>query len=255
MNLTGNTIAITGGTSGIGLGMAERFLALGNKVIICGRRSDRLVELVRKHPGLATKVCDVADERHRLDFYRWLTANHPDMNVLVNNAGVQFAGTVGSGLDFTRVRQEMETNAFAVIHLSDLLAPFIQGKPGATIINVSSGLGFAPVAHMSVYCATKAFVHSLTMSMRHSLKAKGIEVIEVIPPGVDSELGKERRADPDQTHGGMPVPEFIDGLFKGLERKDAEIAVGMAVELREKGEEMFETMNSRPSEPTMPTKA
>ncbi len=255
MNLTGNTIAITGGTSGIGLGMAERFLALGNKVIICGRRSDRLVELVRKHPGLATKVCDVADERHRLDFYRWLTANHPDMNVLVNNAGVQFAGTVGSGLDFTRVRQEMETNAFAVIHLSDLLAPFIQGKPGATIINVSSGLGFAPVAHMSVYCATKAFVHSLTMSMRHSLKAKGIEVIEVIPPGVDSELGKERRADPDQTHGGMPVPEFIDGLFKGLERKDAEIAVGMAVGLREKGEEMFEAMNSRPSEPTMPTKA
>jgi uncharacterized oxidoreductase len=255
MNLTGNTIAITGGTSGIGLGMAERFLALGNKVIICGRRSDRLVDLVRKHPGLATKVCDVADERHRLDFYRWLTANHPDTNVLVNNAGVQFAGTVGSGLDFTRVRQEMETNAFAVIHLSDLLAPFIQGKPGATIINVSSGLGFAPVAHMSVYCATKAFVHSLTMSMRHTLKVKGIEVIEVIPPGVDSELGKERRADPDQTHGGMPVPEFIDGLFKGLERKDAEIAVGMAVGLREKGEEMFEAMNSRPSEPAMPTKA
>ena len=172
MNLTGNTIVITGGTSGIGLGMAERFLALGNKVVICGRRSDRLVELARKHPGLETKVCDVADERHRLDFFRWLNANHADMNVLVNNAGVQFVGAVGSGLDFTRVRQEIETNAFAVIHLSDLLVPLIQGKPGATIVNVSSGLGFAPVAFMSVYCATKAFVHSLTMSMRHSSRPR-----------------------------------------------------------------------------------
>jgi len=243
MNLTGNTIVITGGTSGIGLGMAERFLGLGNKVIICGRRSDRLVELARKHPGLITKVCDVADERHRLDFFRWLTANHSAMNVLINNAGVQFAGTVGSGLDFTRVRQEIETNMFAVIHLSDLLAPVIQGKPGATIINVSSGLGFVPVAQMTVYCATKAFVHSLTMSMRQALKAKGIEVIEIIPPGVDTELGKERRSDPDQTHGGMPIPEFLDGLFQGLERKDAEIAVGMAVGLRQKGEAMFEGMN------------
>jgi uncharacterized oxidoreductase len=245
MNLTGNTIVITGGTSGIGLGMAERFLALGNKVIICGRRSDRLVELSRKHPGLVTKVCDVADERHRLDFFRWLTANHSDMNVLVNNAGVQFAGAVGSGLDFTRVRQEIETNAFAVIHLSDLLAPRIQGKPGATIINVSSGLGFAPVAAMSVYCATKAFIHSLTMSMRHTLKVGGIEVIEIIPPSVDTELGKERRPDPDQTHGGMPLKEFLDELFQGLEKKQAEIAVGMAVGLREKGEALFEAMNDR----------
>jgi uncharacterized oxidoreductase len=245
MNLTGNTIVITGGTSGIGLGMAERFLGLGNKVIICGRRSDRLVELARKHPGLITKVCDVADERHRLDFFRWLTANHSTMNVLINNAGVQFAGTVGSGLDFTRVRQEIDTNAFAVIHLSDLLAPVIQGKPGATIINVSSGLGFVPIAQMTVYCATKAFIHSLTMSMRQTLKAKGIEVIEIIPPGVDTELGKERRSDPDQTHGGMPIPEFLDGLFQGLERKDAEIAIGMAVGLRQKGEAMFEGMNGR----------
>jgi uncharacterized oxidoreductase len=245
MTLTGNTIAITGGTSGIGLGLAERFLAFGNKVIICGRRSDRLVELARKHPGLVTKVSDVADERHRLEFFRWLTTNHTDVNVLVNNAGVQFAGTVGSGLDFTRVRQEIETNVFAVLHLSDLMAPFLAGKPGATIINVSSGLGFCPIAFMTVYCATKAFVHSATMSMRHTLKPKGIEVIEIIPPGVDTELGKERRADSTQSHGGMPLPEFIVDVFQGLEVGKAEIAVGMAVGLREKGEEMFERMNHR----------
>ena len=245
MNLTGKTIVITGGTSGIGLGMAERFLALGNKVIICGRRSDRLVELARKHSGLVTKVCDVADERHRLEFFRWLTTSHPEVNVLVNNAGVQFAGTIGSGLDFTKVRQEIETNVFAVLHLSDLLAPILSGKPGAAIINVSSGLAFVPIAFMTVYCATKAFVHSATMSMRHSLKPQGIEVIEVIPPGVDTELGKERRTDPSQTHGGMPLGEFIDGLFKGLEEGKAEIPVGMASGLREKGEAMFEGMNER----------
>jgi len=245
MKLTGNSIVITGGTSGIGLGMAERFLAMGNKVIICGRRSDRLIELSRKHPGLVVKQCDLSDERYRLDFFRWLGANHPDINVLINNAGVQFAGTVGSGMDYTRVRQEIEINALAVLHLSDLLAPLLQGKVGAAIVNVSSGLGFAPIAFMSVYCATKAFVHSLTMSMRHTLKAKGIEVIEIIPPGVDSELGKERRADPAQTHGGMPVTEFLDGVFEGLERKDAEIAVGMAADLRAKGETMFEAMNDR----------
>ena len=245
MNLTGNTIVITGGTSGIGLGLAEKFLSLGNKVIICGRRSDRLVELARKHPGLITKTCDVSDERHRIEFFRWLTANHPEVNVLVNNAGVQFAGAIGSGLDFTKVRQEIETNVFALLHLSDLLTPVLASKPGATIINVSSGLGFCPIAFMTVYCATKAFVHSATMSMRHTLKAKGIEVIEVIPPGVDTELGKERRADPAQTHGGMPLGEFIDGVFQGLEAGKAEIAVGMAVGLREKGEEMFEGMNNR----------
>lgn len=245
MDLKGNTIVITGGTSGIGLGMAERFLALGNKVIICGRRSDRLVKLSREHPGLVTRECDVADERHRLELFRWLAANHPDVNVVINNAGVQFAGMVGSGLDYTRVRQEIDTNAIAVLHLSDLLAPVIQGKPGATIINVSSGLGFVPIAFMSVYCATKAFVHSITMSMRHTLKDRGIEVIEIIPPSVDSELGKERRADPDQSHGGMPIPEFLDELFKGLERKEAEIAIGTAVGLREKGESLFDEMNGR----------
>ena len=245
MNLTGNTIVITGGTSGIGLGLAEKFLSLGNKVIICGRRSDRLVELARKHPGLVTKTCDVSDERHRLEFFRWIKTNHPEVNVLINNAGVQFAGTIGSGLDFTKVKQEIDTNVFAVLHLSDLLAPVLAGKPGATIVNVSSGLGFCPIAFMTVYCGTKAFVHSATMSMRHSLKAKGIEVIEVIPPGVDTELGKERRNDPTQSHGGMPLAEFIDGVFQGLEAGKPEIAVGMAVGLREKGETMFDGMNNR----------
>ena len=243
MELSGNTIVITGGTSGIGLGLAERFLELGNKVVICGRRSDRLVDLARRHPGLATKACDLSDERHRLDFFRWLTVNHPKANVLVNNAGVQLTGAVGSGLDFTRVRQELETNMVAPLHLSELLAPFLEGKSGAAIVNVSSGLAFAPIAGLSVYCATKAFVHSLTLSMRRSLSARGIEVVEIIPPSVDTELGKQRRADPDATHGGMAVGAFVDVVIEGLGRGEAEIAVGEAAGLRARGEALFEAMN------------
>lgn len=243
MKLSGNTIVITGGTSGIGLAMALRFLELGNKVIICGRRSDRLVELARTHPGLATKVCDVATERHRLDFVRWILANHPTANILVNNAGVQFVGEVGSRLDFTRVRQELETNVVAALQLTDLLTPMLSEKDSATVINVTSGLAFVPIAHLTVYCATKAFLHSVTMSMRNSLKAKGIEVIEVIPPAVDTELGKESRADPDSSHGGMVLEAFTKEVFHGLEAGLPEIAVGQAVGLREKGEAVFESMN------------
>ena len=246
MNLKGNTIVITGGTSGIGLAMAQRFLTLGNKVIICGRRSERLIELARTNPGLVTRICDVADERHRLDLVRWIAANHPGVNVLINNAGVQYAGTVGSGLDFTRVQQEVETNIVSILQISDLLTPLLAGKPGAALLNVSSGLAFVPLAAMTVYCATKAFVHSATLSMRHSLKSKGIEVIEIIPPSVDTELGKERRSDPESTHGGMSVAEFTDGLFHGLEAGWAEIPVAQAVGLREKGEALFEAMNNRP---------
>ena len=120
------------------------------------------------------------------------------------------------------MRQESETNFFAVLHLSDLVAPFLAGKARATIINVSSGLGFCPIAFMTVYCATNAFVHSATMSMRHSLRPKGIEVVEIIPPEVDTELGKERRTDPKQSHGGTPLPDFIAGVFQGLEAGKAE---------------------------------
>lgn len=247
MELTGNTIVITGGTSGIGLGLAERFLALENKVIICGRRSDRLVELARKHPGLITKLCDVSDSKHRLDFIRWIKANHPDVNVLVNNAGIQYASSLSQGLDMTRVDQEINTNILPVLHLTDLILPVLEGKKSPAILNVSSGLAFVPLAPLMVYCATKAFVHSLTLSMRLQLKSKGIEVIEIIPPSVDTELGKERRQDPASTHGGMPIEEFLNQVFVGLESQTQEIAVGMAENLRKQGESLLDQLNSRVS--------
>jgi uncharacterized oxidoreductase len=245
MKLSGNTIVITGGTSGIGRGLAERFLELGNKVVICGRRADRLEALAAAHPGLAARVCDVTDTMQREDFAAWVFENHPETNVLVNNAGVQLVGNFGKGLDVKRLHAEVETNFVAVAHFSALFAERLAARENAAILNISSGLAFAPMAFMPVYCATKAAVHTFTLSLRHQLKAKGIDVVEIIPPSVDTELGGDRRSDPSQSHGGLPVAEFVDCVIAGLRKGEAEIAVGDALNLRKRGESLFEAMNSR----------
>jgi len=243
MKLTSNTILITGGSSGIGLALAQRLSSLGNKLIICGRRADRLEAAKQNDPTIDIKVCDVSSETQRIELVQWLKSHHPDLNVVVNNAGIQFKSIIGSTLNMNQVRQEIETNILAGLHLSDLVVPLLQGKANATIINVSSGLAFVPLAFMTVYCATRAFVHSMTMSMRFSLRQKGIEVIEIIPPSVDTELGKERRTDPSQSHGGMPIETFIQEAFQGLEAGSPEVIVGLSSDLRQKGELMFEQMN------------
>ena len=246
MKLEGNTIAITGGSSGIGAELARRLAEAGNKVIIVGRRADRLAEAAARTPGMVTRVCDVADEGQRTELIAWLAKEHPKTNIFVNNAGVQMSGNFMSGLDAAKMRTEIETNIVALFHLSDLASRLVAGKPGAAIVNVSSGLAFTPLAFLPVYCATKAAVHSFTMSLRHQLRAKSVEVVEVIPPAVDTELGHDRRAATAQeSHGGMPVTEFIDAVMKGLLAGHPEIAVGGAVDLRANGEKAFEGMNSR----------
>ena len=245
MKLTGNTIVITGGSSGIGLGMALRFLKDGNKVIICGRRQDRLEAIAHANPSIETRVCDITNHKQRADFAAMVMANHPDVNVLVNNAGIQYATAIGSGIDMTRVHGEIETNLVAVIHFCDLFVNQLSVNANAAIINVSSGLGFVPLAATPVYCATKAAVHSFSLSLRHQLQAKAVEVIELIPPSVDTELGNERHADASHSHGGMPTAQFISETFQGLERQELEIAVGQAAALREKGQELFASLNTR----------
>ena len=251
MKLEGNTIVITGGSSGIGAALALRLANTGNKVIIAGRRAERLAEVAAKAPGIVARVCDVADERQRADLVAWLAKEHPETNVFVNNAGVQMSGNFTTGLDTTKMRAEIETNIVALFHLSDLASRLVAGKPGAAIVNLSSGLAFAPLAFLPVYCATKAAVHSFTLSLRHQLRSKGVEVVEIIPPAVDTELGQDRRGAPapqagkaQSSHGGLSVDEFTDEVMKGLAAGLPEIAVGMAVGLRANGEKAFEGMNS-----------
>src|ERR1700761_5586786 len=142
MHLSNNKILITGGASGIGLGLTERFLQENNTVIVCGRREDVLKQLSQKHPAVITKVCDLADEKQRVALYDWITENHPDLNVLINNAGIQQWMNIQDEDFYERAKNEVTTNIIAPVHLTALFAKLPSLK---TILNVTSGLSFVPL--------------------------------------------------------------------------------------------------------------
>ncbi len=234
---------ITGGTSGIGRGFAEALVKRGNKVIICGRREERLQEIQQNFEGIITTICDVSVLEEREALFQWAIETFPELNILVNNAGIQLPCDMTREVDIDKVNHEIEVNLTAPIHLASLFAEHFAGKDEAAIINISSGLAFVPIAFMPVYCATKAALHSITMSLRHQLKDTAVKVFEIIPPSVDTELGHQRRTDKSQSHGGMPTIEFIDEAMDAIEQDKYEAAVGQAVNLREKGETLFENIN------------
>ena len=181
MNISKNKILITGGASGIGLGLTERFIKENNTVIICGRRSEVLKEVSDKFPSVITKVCNLTVAAEREELYKWVAENHSDLNVLVNNAGIQQWMSVLDDNFFEKAKEEIATNIEAPLHLTSL---FVKLKSLNTVINVTSGLSFVPLTKVPVYSATKAFFHSFTLSLRQLLKAKNIEVIEMIPPAL-----------------------------------------------------------------------
>jgi uncharacterized oxidoreductase len=243
MKTTGNTILITGGTSGIGLAFAKEFLRLGNTVIVCGRREDRLNEVKQKHSGIITKKCDVSVSEQREELWKWAQHNYPDVNVLINNAGVQFTADLTHEVDVNKIRTEMETNFIAPIHLTSLFAQHLKTKTNAAVINITSGLAFVPIAFMPVYCASKAAFHSLTLSLRHQLKSTSVKVFEIAPPAVDTELGHDRRTDKSQSHGGIHIDEFLKEAMEAIENDKLEAPIGLAKGLRAKREEVFDMMN------------
>jgi uncharacterized oxidoreductase len=246
VNLTGNTILITGGASGIGGAFAERFLKAGNQVIICGRRAEKLDEARQKHPELHSRVCDVAKEADRLALFEWVSSEFPRLNMLVNNAGIQqrFNLFEANPRNWGHYQQEIAINVEAPIHLSMLFLPFLAGKEHAAIINVGSGLAFTPMAMAPIYCATKAALHSFTMSLRHQAAARNVAVVEVVPPAVNTDLGGAG------LHTfGAPLSDFADAIFEGFRRGDPEIGYGRAAEAmrmsREEMDEAFRRMNER----------
>ncbi|MDB5012928.1 MAG: family oxidoreductase [Daejeonella sp.] len=243
MNLSGNTILITGGTSGIGLAFAEQFLLQGSTVIICGRRTDRLEQIKEKYKGIIIKECDVADSLQRKELAEWVIHNYPDVNLLMNNAGIQLATNLTKPVDLERLQSEVEINFIAPVHLASLFVPHLSTKKAAAIINISSGLAFVPIAFMPIYCATKAAIHSLTLSLRYQLKNTSVKVFEIAPPSVDTELGHDRREDKSQSHGGLPVNEFIDEAMLALKNDLYEAPIGQSKGLRVKREELFDVMN------------
>ena len=222
MNNTGNTILITGGSAGIGLALAERFLKENNTVIICGRNEQKLEEAKLKFPEIHTLVCDISKEEERISLYKKAVEEFPKLNVLINNAGIQQRINLSKLQEsWSYYQKEIATNLEAPIHLVTLFIPHLEKQKDAVIANVSSGLAFTPMAAAPVYCATKAAIHSFTMSLRYQLLESGIKVIEIAPPAVSTDLGGPG------LHVGMPSPEeFAEGVFKGLENGDQEIGYG-----------------------------
>ena len=218
MKLSNNKILITGGASGIGLGLTERFIQENNTVIVCGRRESVLKEVSDRFPTVITKVCDLSDETERIGLYNWVSEHHSDLNVLINNAGIQQWMDISDPDFFKRAQDEINTNIQVPIHLTSL---FIQLKALTTVVNVTSGLAFVPAARIAVYSATKAFFRSFTMSARHLLKSKNIEVIELIPPALNTDLGGKGLHD-----AFPPVSDFIDSVFAQLKEGKNEIAFG-----------------------------
>jgi uncharacterized oxidoreductase len=237
MNLSNNKILITGGASGIGLGLTERFIQENNTVIICGRRESVLEEVKAKFPTVITKVCDLSNEAERVALYEWIAENHPDLNVLINNAGIQKWVSVTDAHFFESAKTEIATNIEAPLHLTSL---FIKLKSLTTIMNVTSGLSLSPFAKVPVYSATKAFFRSFTISLRHILKAKNIEVIEIIPPALNTDLGGIG------LHDAHPsVSDFIVSIFEQLKDGNEELTFGTsATRINSSIQELKESFNA-----------
>ena len=250
MKISGNTVLITGGATGIGYALAKSFLQAGNEVIICGRRKERLLQAQRQHPDFHIKVCNVADDADRRTLLKWATANFSNLNILVNNAGVQRDIDFTKGIDeFLAGESEIKTNMEAPIVLSGLFIPYLTGKKEAAIINVSSGLGFVPAARMPVYSATKAALHAFSMALRHQLNNQGIKVFEVVPPAVDTELNAEGRAQRGNFKAGLTPDKFVAAIMKGFQNDVFEIAYGMSEGFikasRAELDKIFQQMNNR----------
>lgn len=207
MQTSGNTILITGGGSGIGRALAEAFHRRGNQVIVAGRRRAALDDVARANPGIATAVLDVTDPQDIARFAAEIARDHPALNALVNNAGIMqpedwLAADVNTGI----AEATIATNLLAPIRLTAALLPLLRKQARSAVLNVSSGLAFLPLAVTPTYSATKAAIHSFSESLRYQLQDTGVDVIEIAPPYVQTELmGEQQASDPN----AMPLAEFV----------------------------------------------
>lgn len=243
MKLTENIILITGGATGIGFALAQQLSSRGNRVIVCGRSEVALVKAKAQVPALITRQCDLADTESRRSLVAWLNTTHPGLNVVINNAGVQSRRNFKDGQGLEDIDQEIAINLTAPIQLIVEMLPALKRQPHSVIVNVSSGLAFAPMADVPVYCATKAGIHSFTLSLRHQLKPTSVRVVEVVPPIVDTGLGGDTRSGGTTNAQMMPPEEFATEALTQLERDLDEVLVGMSVNTRRLGEALFARMN------------
>ena len=224
MNISGNTILLTGGSSGIGLALAKRFLDAGNVVIVTGRREAQLAEAKKQLPSLVTFVSDSGNATDRVRLVADVTARFPRLNVVINNAGIQRKVNLLEPEAWEQTREEIAINLDAPIHMSALVIPHLAKQEAPVIINVSSGLAFVAMAAVPIYCATKAALHSYTMSLRHQLRKTPITVVEVIPPAVHSNLGGSHAF-------GVPTDEYADSVMAQLAEGRPEVTYQFSLQV------------------------
>lgn len=232
MQTNRNTILITGGNSGIGLALTESFLAAGNTVIICGRNEGRLLAVQQRLPQVYIRVCDLARKDERNELFRWASSEFPQINMLVNNAGIQREVDFVHAPSDWDTEDEIETNLTSVIHLSALFIPhFLQQRQACAIVNITSGLAFIPLKIVPVYCATKAALHSFSISLRSQLAPTNIRVFEIAPPIVKTNLHREAKAR-KQAERGIPAADVATATIKALEQDHYEAIIGQAKTLK-----------------------
>jgi uncharacterized oxidoreductase len=227
MDTRGNTILITGGSSGIGLALARAFLARGNTVLACGRNATRLEKARDELPELNTLICDISDPHDQDRLHSWVREQFPRLNVLVNNAGIanrmDFAA---DGIDTEVLEREIATNFLAPVRLVSRFLPMLRKQPNAAIINVTAVLAYAPIASLPVHSATKAALRSFTRSLRRQLGDGVVRVIEIVPPVVDTPMQRSLnvpKVDPDV---------FVERVLARVARGDQDIHVGPAKAFR-----------------------
>lgn len=224
MQISGNTILVTGGNSGIGRRLAEEFARRGNRVVISGRNQATIDETVNANEGIVAGYrLDVADAGAIRDFAAHVVAEHPDLNVVINNAGIMIAEDL-TAQDLDVAEATVATNLLGPIRLTSALLPHLLAKDTATVMTVSSGLAFVPLAATPTYSATKAAVHSYSLSLREQLKDSPVEVIEIVPPGVQTDLMPGHATNPQM----MPLEDYISETMALFEQSPTprENAVG-----------------------------
>ena len=218
MKLNGNKILITGATSGIGKALAEKFCQLDNQIIAVGRNEIRLEELAKFDNRIIPFKCDISSQSELDLLVTYINHEHKDLNVLINNAGIQYNQTL---LDETytlqKIENEISTNLTAPIKLITSLIPVLQNNPNSAIVNVSSGLAIVPKAKSAVYCGTKAAIHIFSKSLRYQLEK--VKVFEIIPPLVDTEMTKGRGK------GKISPQRVVDEFIKAYKNNRYEVNI------------------------------
>ena len=228
MKLKQRTVLITGGTSGIGLELARQLLGRGNTVIVTGRDQDALDAAARTLPGVHAFKSDVSDPQAITALCEAVVARFPALDILINNAGIMRNIRLDGERSLQDVTREIEVNLSGPVRMVQQFLPHLMSRPGALVVNVSSGLAFVPLPAAPIYCATKAAIHSYTQSLRVQLKGKGITVVELAPPGVETPLFRGEFAEETRGQKAMDPKELVRRALAGIEANKPEIRPGLS---------------------------